>query len=157
MKRNNDIYYLITGIILCCSISCSPNNTYAHTAKIKHRKTYVNKKRIKHDKNKIITHVNLTCYQPVRSQCNSDPLTTSDGSKINLKHLKHGAIKWCAISRDLLYLFRGKKDKIIYIEGYGVYEVHDVMNSRYTHHIDILQHPSNSRLIQKKNVKVVIY
>ena len=68
MKRNNDIYYLITGVILCCSISCSPNNTYAHTAKIKHRKTYVSKKGIKHDKNKIITHVNLTCYQPVRNQ-----------------------------------------------------------------------------------------
>ena len=124
MKRNKNIYYLITGIVFCCSISCSPNNTYASTAKIKHRKTYVSKKGFKHKKNKIITHVNLTCYQPVRSQCNSDPLTTSDGSKINLKHLKHGAIKWCAISRDLLYLFRGKKDKIIYIEGYGKWYIH---------------------------------
>ena len=130
-------------------VTC-PNN-------YKRKVTYRHRERISHVKRHIITHVALTCYQPLRNQCNSDPLTTSDGSKINLKHLKHGAIKWCAISRDLLYLFRGKKDKIIYIEGYGVYEVPDVMNSRYTHHIDILQHPSNSRLIQKKNVKVVIY
>lgn len=52
-----------------------------------------------------VTHVKLTCYQPVKSQCNNQPLITADGSKINLHHLKNNKIKWCAISRDLLYLF----------------------------------------------------
>ena len=118
---------------------------------------YRHRERISHVKRHIITHVTLTCYQPLRNQCNSDPLTTSDGSKINLKHLKHGSIKWCAISRDLLYLFKGNKDKKVYIEGYGIYEVHDIMNKRFSHRIDILQHPSNSRLIRKKNVKITIY
>lgn len=35
-----------------------------------------------------VTHVKLTCYQPVKSQCNNQPLITADGSKINLHHLK---------------------------------------------------------------------
>lgn len=62
-----------------------------------------------------ITHVTLTYYQPVKAQCNSEPLVTADGSKINLRHLKQGRIKWCAISRDLLWLFpKGKPKKNIY-------------------------------------------
>ena len=28
----------------------------------------------------VITHVTLTCYQPVKSQCDKEPLVTSDGS-----------------------------------------------------------------------------
>lgn len=104
----------------------------------------------------ITTHVTLTCYQPVKSQCNSDPLTTSDGSKINLHHLKHNKIKWCAISRDLLYLFPKDTAKRVYIEGYGIYEVRDVMNKRHKHRIDILIHPKDSKRISINNVKVKI-
>ena len=84
-----------------------------------------------------ITHVTLTCYQPVKSQCDKEPLVTSDGSKINLRHLKRGSIKWCAISRDLLYLFPKNKPKRVSIEGFGVYEVRDVMNKRNKHGIEI--------------------
>ena len=103
-----------------------------------------------------ITHVTLTCYQPVKSQCNNQPLVTADGSKINLHHLKRGNIKWCAISRDLLYLFPKNKSKKVFIEGFGVYEVKDVMNKRHNHRIDILIHPKNSKRISIKNVKVKI-
>ena len=102
------------------------------------------------------THVTLTCYQPVKSQCNNQPLVTADGSKINLHHLKRGNIKWCAISRDLLYLFPKNKSKKVFIEGFGVYEVKDVMNKRHNHRIDILIHPKNSKRISIKNVKVKI-
>ena len=105
---------------------------------------------------RVITHVTLTCYQPVVGQCDSDPLTTSDGSKINLSHLKSNKIKWCAISQDILYLFHTRKNRRIYIEGYGVYEVRDVMNKNKHHHVDILQHPSNSTMILKKGVKIKI-
>lgn len=104
----------------------------------------------------IITHVTLTCYQPVKSQCNDEPLVTSDGSKINLHHLKKGTIKWCAISRDLLYLFPKNKPKRVYIEGYGVYEVKDVTNKRFKHRIDILIHPKDSKRININHVKVKI-
>ena len=103
-----------------------------------------------------ITHVTLTCYQPVKSQCNKEPLVTADGSKINLHHLKRGSIKWCAISRDLLYLFPKNKPKRVSIEGFGVYEVKDIMHKRHKHRIDILIHPKNSKRISIKNVKVKI-
>lgn len=103
-----------------------------------------------------ITHVTLTCYQPVKSQCDSVPLVTADGSKINLTHLKQNKIKWCAISRDLLYLFKKDKPRKVYIEGFGVYEVKDVMNKRHNHRIDILIHPKDSKRISINHVKVKI-
>ena len=104
----------------------------------------------------VITHVTLTYYQPVKEQCDKQPLVTADGSKINLHHLKKGKIKWCAISRDLLYLFPKNKPKRVYIEGFGVYEVKDVMNKRFKHRIDILIHPKDSRKISISKVKVKI-
>lgn len=103
----------------------------------------------------IVTHVTLTVYQPVKAQCDGDPFTTSDGSKINLKKLKHG-MKWCAISRDLLYLFPKNKEKVIFIEGYGIYKVKDVMNKRFKYSVDLLIHPENSIRIKIKNVKIKI-
>lgn len=103
-----------------------------------------------------VTHVTLTCYQPVKEQCNGDPLTTADGSKIDLKKLKDGDIKWCAISRDLLCLFPKDKPKRVYIEGYGIYEVRDLMNKRWDHRIDILKHPDDKKGICLSNVKVII-
>ncbi len=107
-------------------------------------------------KKNVITHVTLTCYQPVEAQCDSDPLITADGSEICLDKLKQGSIKWCAISRDLLWLFPKNKPKMVHIEGYGVYEVRDVMNKRYNHRMDLLIHPDDNTLIFKKNVKVTI-
>ena len=71
----------------------------------------------------ITSHASITVYQPIKAQCDSQPLITSDGSKIDLKELKNGNIKWCAISQDLLYLFPKNKSKRIWIEGYGIYEV----------------------------------
>ena len=60
-----------------------------------------------------VTHVTLTYYQPVKGQCDSKPLITADGSKINLNHLKSGKIRWCAISRDLLYFQRENRKEYI--------------------------------------------
>ena len=104
----------------------------------------------------ITTHVTITCYHPVKEQCDDSPLITADGSKIDLHKLKKGDIKWCAISRDLLWLFPKNKPKRVYIEGHGYYEVRDVMNKRFNHRLDILQHPDNKKLILDKNVKVII-
>lgn len=110
----------------------------------------------KHKDNYVISHITLTCYQPVKSQCDNDPLVTSDGSKINLRHLKSGKIKWCAISQDLLYLFPKGKPKRIWVDGYGLYEVRDVMNRRHRHKVDLLIHPKNSMRIKIDNVKIKI-
>ena len=104
----------------------------------------------------IITHVTLTYYQPVKEQCNSQPLITADGSKINLYHLKQGKIRWCAISRDLLWLFPKNKPKRIYIEGFGIFQVRDIMNKRWNHRVDILIHPKDSRRIKLEKVKIKI-
>lgn len=103
-----------------------------------------------------ITHVTLTYYQPVKAQCDKQPLTTADGSKINLRHLKNNRIKWCAVSRDLLWLFPKNKPKRVYIEGFGIYEVKDVMNKRHNHCIDILIHPKDTRRVKLEKVKVKI-
>ena len=103
-----------------------------------------------------VTHVTLTYYQPVKGQCDSKPLITADASKINLNHLKSGKIRWCAISRDLLYLFPKGKPKRIYIEGFGTYQVRDVMNRRFRHSVDILIHPKNSKRIKLNKVKIKI-
>ena len=51
---------------------------------------------------KFITHVTLTTYNAVASQCDNTPLITADGTKIDMKKLKKGKIKYCAVSRDLL-------------------------------------------------------
>lgn len=103
-----------------------------------------------------ITHVTLTYYQPIKEQCNSEPLVTADGSKINLHHLKQGKIKWCAISRDLLWLFPKNKPKRIYIDGFGTYQVRDIMNKRWNHRVDILIHPKDSKRIKLEKVKIKI-
>lgn len=103
-----------------------------------------------------ITHVKVTCYQPVEAQCDSDPLITADGSKIDLHNLKKGNVKWCAVSRDLLWLFPKDKPKRVHIEGYGIYEVRDVMNKRFNHRVDILIHPSEEANISEENVKMTI-
>lgn len=59
-----------------------------------------------------------------------------------------------AVSRDLLFLL-GKK---VYIEGFGIRTVSDVMHKRYKNRIDILV--SNKKLAKKlgvkRNVKLVI-
>ena len=70
--------------------------------------------------------------------------------------LKKGDVKWCAVSRDLLCLFPKDKPKRVHIEGYGIYEVRDVMNKRFNHRVDILIHPSEKANISEENVKMTI-
>ena len=151
MKRK--YLMLIIGFIIgsCITYITTPRNK--PTAKIKH---VVAIRYITREIDCITTHVTLTCYQPLKAQCDNEPLITSDGSKINLKKLKSGHIKWCAISKDLLYLFPKDKPKRVSIEWFGVYEVRDVTNKRFKHRVDILVHPKNSKKILLKNVKIKI-
>ncbi|MCD8206946.1 MAG: hypothetical protein LUD72_03315 [Bacteroidales bacterium] len=104
----------------------------------------------------IVTHVTLTCYQPTENQCNDDPLTTADGSKIDVEELKNGNIKWVAVSRDLLYLFPKGKPKRVLIDGYGEFEVHDTMNKRWNHRVDILVSPDETAMLREDDIKVTI-
>lgn len=102
--------------------------------------------------NSFITHVTLTSYNPAVSQCDSDPLITADGTKIDLVKLKKKEIKYCAVSRDLLaFLPYGST---IYVDGHGEYKVKDTMNKRYDHCIDILQHVGEKNF-KKTKVKII--
>ena len=102
-------------------------------------------------KQQFITHVTITTYNAVRSQCDRSPLITADGTKIDHRKVKSGEQKIVAISRDLLYAI--PLGSIIDIEGYGKYEVRDTMNSRFKHRIDILQH-SSKKNFKKDKIKI---
>lgn len=102
---------------------------------------------------KFITHVTLTTYNVVASQCDDSPLITADGTKIDIKKLKKGAIKYCAVSRDLLWCI--PLGSVIHIEGHGLYEVRDTMNERFNHYIDILQHTSQKNF-KKEKIRVEV-
>lgn len=97
------------------------------------------------------THVTITTYNAVISQCDRSPLITADGTKIDHRKVKSGEQRIVAISRDLLYAI--PLGSIIEIEGYGRYEVRDTMNGRFNHSIDILQH-SSKKNFKKNNIKI---
>jgi 3D (Asp-Asp-Asp) domain-containing protein len=104
----------------------------------------------------IVRKATITCYQPVKEQCNTQPLITADGSHINLNKLRNGKIKWCAVSRNLEKYFPKGKPKRMFIEGFGIYEVKDRMNKRWTDRVDILIHPSDKTRFKLDNIKIVI-
>jgi len=106
-----------------------------------------------------------TTYNAEVNQCDSDPLTTADGSRIDLDKLANGQLRWCALSRDLIWdeerqklhgydtsVFRGffRFGDTIVVESIsspqinGKWVVHDCMNRRYTKAIDFLFDPRNN-------------
>ena len=95
------------------------------------------------DDRAFVTHVTLTTYNAVQSQCNSDPL-----NKLN-----RGELRYAAVSRDLLWAI--PYGSIIHIEGHGEYEVRDTMNERFNHSIDILQ-PTSKKNFKKEEIKVTL-
>lgn len=96
--------------------------------------------------------VTLTVYNPTENQCDSTPLVTANGTKIDLEKLKKGEIKYCAVSRDLISEI--PCGSVIYIEGHGEYEVVDTMNKRITMGIDILQDVSKKEF-KKTNIRIL--
>lgn len=100
------------------------------------------------DRKKI--NVTVTVYNPVKSQCDSDPLITANNSKIDLKKLNAGKLKWVAVSRDLLRngVSYGDKIRLTSKENpkiNGEYFVMDCMNKRFTKRVDLLV-PENIKL-----------
>ena len=105
-------------------------------------------------KDKFTTHVTLTTYNAVVGQCNNDPLTMADGTKIDKGKLKRGKFRCVALSRPLLK--RIPYGSVIHIEGHGYYKVHDTMNKRFTdNRVDILQHEKQKNF-KKKDVKITL-
>ena len=106
-----------------------------------------------HAEDKCITHVTLTTYNAVKSQCDETPDVTANGTIIDHKKLKQGKLKYCAISPDLLWCI--PMGSIIDIDGHGRYEVVDTMNARFNHRIDILQHYTEKDF-KKEKIKIIL-
>lgn len=86
-------------------------------------------------------NITLTFYNPVRSQCDKDPHITADGSKIDMKKLQNGQLRWCAISRDLFQIYSYGDE--IWIESEnplirGYWVVKDTMAAKKKNCVDLL-------------------
>lgn len=103
--------------------------------------------------------VTATVYEAVAGQTDNEPFVTADNSRIKPHY---GTKKrWMALSRDLLKPWGGKfefGDKVR-VKGIspkldGVYTVHDTMNRRHRHCMDVLAHPSENLDIFTEGVKI---
>ena len=103
--------------------------------------------------------VTATIYEAVPGQTDSEPFITADNSRIKPHY---GTQKrWMALSRDLLKPWGGNfkfGDKVrvsgISAKLDGVYTIHDTMNKRHRHCMDILAHTSENLDIFTKGVKI---
>lgn len=94
-----------------------------------------------------------TTYNAVASQCDSNPFTTADGSRIDPDKLQDRKIRWCALSRDFLARWGGLFDygDTIQVGSFsspqinGKWVVHDCMNKRYTNSLDFLFDSENNK------------
>lgn len=110
-----------------------------------------------------ISLIRATTYNPVASQCDSNPLHTADGSYIDLDRLKSKKIRWCALSSDLLKVFDYGDTIEVYSEKHkqinGYWVVHDCMAKRWELSIDFLMLPEQNypKLGIGKDVKILHY
>lgn len=105
--------------------------------------------------------ITLTVYNPVESQCDDDPLVTASNWTIDTVALKAGAIRWMALSRDLLSRWGGQfnyGDTVLVQAGDmdidGPWVIADTMNKRYTERGDLLFHQKVRTLGKWKNVRI---
>jgi 3D (Asp-Asp-Asp) domain-containing protein len=104
-------------------------------------------------KSEFIQMDRATTYNAVPSQCDSHPLTTADGSRIDPDKLQDGKIRWCALSRDFLARWGGLFDygDTIQVGSFsspqinGKWVVHDCMNARYSNSVDFLFDSENNK------------
>lgn len=103
--------------------------------------------------------VTVTTYNPTRSQTDSTPNQTADGTII--KPWLATNYRYVALSRDLLSRWGGPFDygDYIVIEGTdgwdGVYQVRDTMNAKWVKRVDILTTDSRFKYTDVKMYKYV--
>ena len=87
--------------------------------------------------------VTVTMYNPAKSQTDSTPNETADGTVINPK--KASEYRYVALSRDLIARWGGPFEYGDYViikgtTGYdGIYQVRDTMASKFINRVDILR------------------
>ncbi len=86
--------------------------------------------------------VNFTVYNALERQTDSSPLKTADQSLIDKEKLNKGELKWIAVSRDLLKVFKYGDKVLVKCKKYpkfdGVWTVKDCMAKRWKMKIDFL-------------------
>lgn len=103
--------------------------------------------------------VTATAYQAVTGQTDDEPFVTADNSRIKPHYSSR--TRWLALSQDLLARWDGDfqyGDQVV-VSGIspqldGTYTVHDTMNKRHHHCLDILTHTREKIDICTKNVKI---
>lgn len=87
----------------------------------------------------------LTIYNPTVDQCDQDPFVTASNQKISPRKLKSGAIRWMAVSRDMLKRWGGNLnygDTVVVFTGDasidGEWIIQDTMNKRFKNRGDLL-------------------
>ena len=102
--------------------------------------------------------VTVTTYNPTRSQTDSTPNQTADGTII--KPWKATQYRYVALSRDLLSRWGGPFEygDYVIIEGTdgwdGVYQVRDTMNPKWVKSVDIL---TTNSMFKYTDVKMYKY
>jgi 3D (Asp-Asp-Asp) domain-containing protein len=143
-------YFLVGAILMTCYLGLNEASETSESCQVI---TYpVDTIEVSGEPEKpFITHVTLTSYNPCPEQCNEDYLHTADNTFIDIDKLKAGHVRYVAVSRDLLWCLPfGSR---IHIDGLGEYEVRDLMNERFNHCIDVLQHKDRQNF---KRVRVKV-
>lgn len=90
--------------------------------------------------------VMATVYHAVAGQTDDEPFVTADNSTIKPNY--SSKTRWAALSRDLLQPWGGpfRFGQQVRVSGIspeldGVYTIHDTMNRRHKHCVDLLAHP----------------
>ena len=92
-------------------------------------------------------------YNPVKSQCDTDPTLTASGIRINIDNLRKGKIRYVSLSRDLLKRYKfGSYINIKSNNPYynGCWKVVDTMSKRFKNKIDFLQHLKDKNVPPRK-------
>ena len=134
----------------------APHRDALHGTKVASRHALTAKKTVAHALTYTVT---ATAYQAVPGQTDDEPFVTADNSRIKPHY---GSKKrWMALSRDLLKPWGGpfKFGDKVRVRGLsakldGVYTIHDTMNRRHRHCMDILTHPTEKYDIFQKGVKI---
>ena len=135
MKRLEFVLIML-GIICGFLVLVQMCTSYPSHVKYEENIEEVNSETILAKKN-----VTVTFYNPTVEQCGNSPMVTADGSRIDLKKLHSGELRWCAVSRDLLQVYTYGDE--IWIESVnpkirGYWTVRDTMASWKKNSVDLL-------------------
>ncbi|OGX90063.1 hypothetical protein [Hymenobacter coccineus] len=103
--------------------------------------------------------VTATAYSAVPGQTDDEPFVTADNSTIPANYTSN--IRWLALSHDLLKRWDGPfaYGDTVRVAGIspaldGVYTIHDTMNRRHRHCLDVLARPREHYDVFQPGVKI---